>query len=44
MMRMTFRTALGANGSGAPDSSTTRIPFNAFPGVRPEFRTSKAML
>ena len=42
MMRMTFRTALGANVTGAPDSRTTRSPFTALPGVRPELSTSKA--
>ncbi len=42
MMRMTFRTALVPNVTGAPDSRTTRSPFSAFPGVRPALSTSKA--
>jgi len=37
-----FRTALGPNVTGAPDSRTTRKPFAALPGVRPELSTSKA--
>ncbi len=41
-MRITFRIALGTNVTGAPDSSTTRSPFAALPGVRPELSTSNA--
>ena len=43
MMRSTLRIRLVTNPTGCPSVRTTRSPFIALPGVRPEWRTSKKM-